>query len=252
MFNLSLFVLGNSLLELLKNLGLELEIKYLKKDHRIFERPIDIENTSGSKLQSLKKKVGDSERSESSGTTAYGSKASRQTAPVHTHTHTGSKVSRQSKEVKIRSLAPIKNPPKNRKPIPSVRRVIFNSLTLTEAKEKKYFRKLSRLLSDYTRYRLCFNLPKEKICVEFRGTGVVAGEIGWKTYFVWKDQYFAWKKACSWPMAKSDEEELTWNRYISVKDQSQSTQSSRSTGETVHSELIFSGASALTRGKDLC
>jgi hypothetical protein len=234
-----MFLVGDSILEL-KMKNLELEIKCLKKDHGIFERPIDIENTSGSKLQSLKKKVGDSSRSESSDTTAYSSKASGQKVP-------GSKASRQSKEVKIRSLAPIKNPPKNQKPIPSVRRVIFNSLKLTGAKEKKYFRKLSRLLSDYTRYRLCFNLPEEKICVEFRGTGVVAGEIGWKTSFVWKDQYFAWKKACSWSMANTDEEELTWSRYISVKDQSQSTQSSRSTGETtVHSEPIFSGASALT------
>jgi hypothetical protein len=83
LFNLSLFVLGDSILEL-KMKNLELEIKCLRKDHRTLERPIDIENTSGSKLQLLKKKVGDSVRSESSNTTAYGSKASRQTAPRST------------------------------------------------------------------------------------------------------------------------------------------------------------------------
>jgi hypothetical protein len=188
----------------LKVKNLELEIKCLK-NNRILEKSLDIENTSGSNLQSLKKKVGDSVRSESSGTTAYGSKASGQTAP-------GSKAARQSKEVKIRLLAPIRNPLKNRKPIPPVRRVIFACPKLTEIKEYKYFRKLSRLLSNYTRYRLRFNLADCRIHVEFRSTGAIVDSINWYTSFVWKDQYFAWKKACCRPMAKTDEEEETWGR----------------------------------------
>jgi hypothetical protein len=198
-------------------------------------------NRSRSKLQSLKKKSNDSERSESSNTTPYGSIESRQ-AP------SGSKESRQAKQVKMQSLAPIKNPPKYRKPITAVHRVIFNCPLLTEeGKENKYFRKLSRLLFDKTRYRLRFILTDPpRIDVEFRSTGKVVGSINWNTYFVWKDQYFTWRNACSWPRANTDEEELTWSRYIDVKERQQSlqsTQSSRTTGETVRSEPIFSGVS---------